>query len=157
MVNLPSPSVLQAIGTGFAGIAAGLTASWPLIWYSALDKSSNMNKVKLLHESYNRATIFIPPMAALSALSYTLARKQLNLPAALIFALMPYTAVVVMPINKKIFAKENNPEADVNVDSTVDTLLSKWMYAHSGRVLLAASSTFFGFVELFKLLKSGAY
>ncbi|EIM21336.1 hypothetical protein WALSEDRAFT_69185 [Wallemia mellicola CBS 633.66] len=157
MVNLPSPSVLQAIGTGFAGITVGMTASWPLVWYSVLDKTSNSNKVKLLHESYRRATLFMPPSIILTTASYTLARKHFSLPAVLMFSLIPYTAFVVFPVNKKLFAKENYPEADVDADSTVDSLLSKWMYIHSVRVLLAASSTFFGFVELFKLLKSGAY
>ncbi|TIC05871.1 hypothetical protein E3Q16_01673 [Wallemia mellicola] len=144
MVNIPSPSILQAIGTGFAGFTFGLTASWPLIWYSALDKASNSNKVKLLHESYRRAVLFVPSLSVLSALSYTLARKHVSLPAVLIFSLLPYTGVAVMPVNKKLFSKENYPDADVDSDSTVDSLLT-------------GLSTIFGFAELCKLLKSGTY
>ncbi|TIB96677.1 hypothetical protein E3Q18_03026 [Wallemia mellicola] len=141
MVNIPSPSILQAIGTGF----------------EALHSASNSNKVKLLHESYRRAVLFVPSLSVLSALSYTLARKHVSLPAVLIFSLLPYTGVAVMPVNKKLFSKENYPDTDVDSDSTVDSLLSKWMYVHSVRILLAGLSTIFGFAELFKLLKSGTY
>ncbi|EOR02058.1 hypothetical protein E3P92_00860 [Wallemia ichthyophaga] len=155
---MSKPSILLALGTGFAGITTGFTASWPLIWYSPLSNASNSNTVKLLHHSYKNAVKTIPPLvltatACFSVSAYLSNRAVLSAPAILIFSLFPYTRIFVLPVNKKLFKKTNEPEGVVDRDNTVNALLYKWMLIHCGRIALAAASTTLGFVQLLQLIK----
>lgn len=158
LIAMSTPSILLALGTGFAGITTGLAASWPAIWYTPLSDASNHQTVKLLHHSYRNAVKTIPPLvltstAFYSASAYLSNQAILSVPAVLIFSLLPYTGIFVFPINAKLFRKENEPLSVVDEDKSVNTLLRKWMLIHSGRIALAAASTVVGFVELLRLLK----
>ncbi|TIA92896.1 hypothetical protein E3P99_00399 [Wallemia hederae] len=148
-----TPSLLLAIGTGFAGITTGLTLSWPVIWYGPLEKSSNSETVRLLHGSYKNATRCIPPMllattAFFCASKYSSHKTLVSLPALFAFINIPWTFLAVFPVNAQLFRKEADPVSVVDKDNSVNALLKKWMYVHSARILFAASATVLGLAEL---------
>lgn len=97
--------------------------------------------------SYRRATRMQVPLALISALAGLAAALWSGdyrwlIPAAFIFAVIPFTFLAIMPVNHALLAPECDPQSAETRD-----FLEKWDRLHKGRSTLSLVA-FIGFLIL---------
>ncbi|KAI5476193.1 hypothetical protein MNV49_000354 [Pseudohyphozyma bogoriensis] len=163
----------RVVGTVGAGTMSGLMLSGPLwafpamfdvetleagdrlrLWSKLFDhgKATAVLLLPLSSFSFLLSSFFtIPPP---SYLSFNLIarnrRSVLLLAAGLLLANMPYTGVLLQPINKKLQSAEREvvESTEGKTLTDTDTLIKQWLKLHKGRFALSFTAFVLGVAEL---------
>ncbi|KAG0217013.1 hypothetical protein B0O80DRAFT_435961 [Mortierella sp. GBAus27b] len=137
------------------GIFAGTSFSYNTIIMPALRKFSSSSSVAIWSEAVNasKGQVAAVVLGSLgSAGLYYQTKNPAYLYSAVSLALnVPYTALLILPINKKLFdirhnntvnGKTNSLKDGKTEDSEADDLLRRWNLFHAGRTVLGLAALF---------------
>jgi hypothetical protein len=132
-----TPPIFEFLATLFAGTFAGAATIISVAEHPARLSCDTLTAASQWAPSYKRATLMQAPLALLSLMNGTLAwllgaGLLWLVPAILVGLVVPFTLVVIAPVNNKLL----DHERDLASDNTRN-LLIKWGKLHAIRSLLS--------------------
>lgn len=134
---IPVEEILQIAATLACGIFTGAAIYINLVEHPARMKCGNALAVTEFGPSYHRAAVMQASLAAVGSLTAMAAwwsgsSSWWLVGGIFLFAVIPFTLIIVMPINKKLLS----PDLDKDSDLT-HGLLTTWNRLHAVRSLLS--------------------
>jgi uncharacterized membrane protein len=123
-----------------SGLFAGAALYINVAEHPARMRLGTAHAVEQWGPSYQRATLMQAPLALISALSGAVvsfmgAGVSWAVAAVLIGAVVPFTLIVIMPVNRKLQSPELNRDSQIARD-----LLVRWGRLHSVRTVLSLAA-----------------
>ncbi|KAF9099549.1 hypothetical protein BGX29_010211 [Mortierella sp. GBA35] len=146
----------KVIAVASLGLFAGSSLSFSAVIMPSLRKFSSASSLAIWTESHNHSkflelSLIAASVAGSAGLYYKTKNVSYLYGAATAAAVIPYTLIALLPINKKLLAiRQNNTiggKADSmkdnkSNDSDVEALLSRWSLFHFGRTILGLGALF---------------
>lgn len=153
-------AIALAAGVIASGITSGLTLAYPLIINKVIDKPylTTAHHLALWRSSYNYGASTIPVAAIgstllLSFAGYVLKRSIYYYAAASSVAIIPFTLLCILPVNKLLFNMESEAMLGNEVDKDqAEQLIKKWNLLHLVRVLLSTTGFAIGVLATLQVL-----
>jgi uncharacterized membrane protein len=135
--NMPLERILQIAATLACGIFTGAAVYINFVEHPARMKCGTRLAVTEFGPSYHRAAVMQASLAGIGSITAMVAwwmgsSSWWLAGAIFLFAVIPFTLIIIMPINKKLLS----PDLDKDSENARE-LLTKWNRLHAVRSLLS--------------------